>query len=195
MEKTAVWQLKPAAGMKNYAASRLLAGDLLDGSDGHWHGKKLAHFRFVDVQRHGFFPWPSELFGVRRDSRATIRPSALRPSGFSRRAASLGAFFADTPDDCLGEAIHALSLGAFRDVKAEFGRPFGILADANRQHAAKFIFNVSGFVAGFSPIPGVDAQRGEIASRTLWAVRAGNKVLRMVTRVVGYAIELRPGHW
>ena len=46
-------ELEAAAGVNEYLALALFAGDVFDGVNGHGHGEELADFGFVNVEGHG----------------------------------------------------------------------------------------------------------------------------------------------
>src|ERR1700733_1074095 len=81
--------------------------------------------------------------------------------------------FADAADHRLDQAIGAFSLIAVERAEFEFGLAFGVFADSNRQRAAQIVFDVGSLVAILLRIPGVGAQRGEIARLAFWALRSG----------------------
>src|SRR5258708_3633982 len=100
--------------------------------------------------------------------------------------------FPDAPYDRLHQPVDALFLVSLHDMESEFGLVFKALANANGQLSAKMVFNERGLVAASLRIPGVDAQRGEVACLALRPVRRSDEVLRPVAGRIRDAIQLKP---
>src|SRR5580698_9760935 len=106
----------------------------------------------------------------------------------------LGGFagFADAADHGLDEAVGAFFFVGADGVEFELGIAFGVFAEENGQRAAQIVFDEGGFVASFPGVPGVGAQRGEIAGLAFGAFRSGDEVLWLFAGGIGDAIELKP---
>jgi len=103
-----------------------------------------------------------------------------------------GGFFADAADYGLVEVIGALFIGGIHDVETKLRLALGAFANLDGEGTAKIVFDVGGFIAGFSGVPGKNSKRGEIAELSFRATSAGNELLRVIAIGGGDAVQLEP---